>query len=354
MRFHDVPLDQAELFRDHVIAREPYMLRELASWMEQTGGPIELMDASVTSLIRMCDWYLDLARAGFLGLVDDAVPARYPELTLAEQRSHPHAVARRLSAAAGDRLVHYVRLVWGRLVPESYWGVYTERRRPFAENLRHQTVVFLPGWHWPDRKDIDWSVFVQDSAGIGFGAMTGAAGESDRLAWSVASSCPRDLRPWQQSRESSVLTGYLEADLPPMPEIARVTPALAWVSAPVEPEVRAAGDGEWDEMVLAKGPVGGLEEPGLLVPLPVDAVVGALRAAGFVGVDARGVLAEGEFEHAEGVAHVMTLVHGGELRAVHVEPVSPSESSWEAVLAPLRMLAVDLGANFGPAGDYPA
>ena len=107
-------------------------------------------------------------------------------------------------------------------------------------------------------------------------------------------------------------------------------------------------------MVLARGPGLGLQdEPWLLAVLPVQKVVAALCAAGFEGVEVAGVLAGEEFDHPQGVAHVMTVVHEGTVRALHVEPVDPTARSWKKVTTPLRALARELGAHFVPEETYP-
>ncbi|MCC2318147.1 hypothetical protein [Cellulomonas chengniuliangii] len=360
MDFDELSSAQAAQFCEHVVAREPYLLRELASWMDQTGGPLDQMDASVDSLVPLLEWYLDLARADFLGLTEGLVPSLFPEisgpdLTAELERS-------RQSLVGGDRLVHYVRLVLARLVPESYWGVY--RSPGVIDNLHHQPAVFLPGWPSGPGRRGEWSVIFAANLGALAGAhVRKGTVEPDRLRSALIARCPRGLVPARQERLASVLRPYLDLALPSMPMIARVTPAQAWLHEPPPPppparaRARGAddeGDEDWESLILARGPGAGLEdEPWLLDPLSADRIAAALAEGGFKGLDAATLLGGAEFEHPDGVAHVMVATHDGAVRAVHIQPVDPTARSWERLIAPLRMLAVELGANLVPEGEYP-
>jgi hypothetical protein len=365
VEFPELTSEQAAMFGRHVIAREPYLLRELASWMEQTGGPIEQMDGSLESLVPLWTWCIELATVDYLGLVDDQVPATWPELAQDVYAIEPSWIAIRRSEVLGDHVAHYIHLVMDRLALGACWDVYREKRGPYS-NLHQQTVVFLPGWNPPGRDDIDWPVFMFERIGeLTVGATTRGLTDPDRLRRMVARHCPPTLVPGHRQRQASVLEPYLHLDLPPMPPIARVTPALAWLGPPevAGSEHRDSGvedRGGWEEMVLATGPAAGLDgKPWLLAPLPVERVVAALRQGGFTDVEATSVLAEEEFTHPRAdsawiaeVAHVMTMVHDGALRALHIEPVNPTTRTWEQILAPLRMLALELSANLSPGGDY--
>lgn len=367
MKFSELTPGQAELFCEHVVAREAYMLRDLATWLDQSGGPIELMDASLASLDPLWAWCMDFARADYLELADTQVPATQPELTYGKYLVEPGWVRRRKSEVLGDRLAHYIRLVVARLAPGAYWGVFRERRRPLS-NLNQQTVVFMPGWHPPEHDGIDWPVFLFETIGIltvgavapspaRSAASAAAVARPDRLRTMVSRHLPAELTAVNQDRQPSVLTPYLQVDLPEPPALARDTPALAWLPTPTPPApapVARREAGGWSEMVLAKGPAAGLDdEPWLLTPLPVDRVTAALRVGGFTGVDTAAILAEAEFDHSDAVAHVMTLVHDGQLRALHIEPLNPTTSSWEELLTPLRALASELGAHLLPEGEHP-
>ncbi|MFS0700072.1 hypothetical protein AB6N24_08895 [Cellulomonas sp. 179-A 4D5 NHS] len=348
---------QAAQFCEHVVAREPYLLRELASWLEQTGGPLEAMDASVDSLVPLWEWYLNLAGEGFLGLTDGLVPSSVPSLAAPDPGDHAAEQARRGWVVA-DRLVHYARLVLTRLVPGAYWGVCHD---PGVSNYHQVPSVFLPGWPDPARPGGDWpSVYFHVVGTFAVVDVKYNEIQRDRLRKIVLQFCPERLPvPARQDPHPSVLRPYLTMDLPPIPDIARVTPALAWLnepsSAPEPPADTAfSEEDDWEDLVLAKGPVLGLEdEPGLLTPLPADRVAAALTAGGFTDLDAPALMGGAEFEHPDDVAQVATLVHDGALRAVYIEPINPSRESWERLIAPLQMLAGKLGANLVPQNEYP-
>lgn len=351
MEFFDVPADRAAEFRDHVIAREPYHLRDLASWMDQTGGPLDEMDASVASLVPLWEWCLDLARADFLGLTEGLVPATDPGLSSLADPEFGELM--RQSDVVGDRLMHYLRLVVGRLHPPTQWGVYRSSlgRRDHAH---HQTALLLPGFQVP--REGAFALWVHPVLNAVAVAIQRNRDETDRLQAIVVPALPPGLTVGDQDRLPSVLRPYLDADLPPAPEEARTSPVAVWLAAPapVAPQVPAGREpGSWSETILARGPAEGLEDLALLAPLPADRVATALREGGFRDLTEADVLAEADLTHPDGVAHLMTAVHRGRLRAVHLEPVDPDEETWERLMAPLRMLALELGANLVDEGDYP-
>lgn len=346
MELSDLTPAQAAEFRDHVVAREPYLLRELASWLDQTGGPIDAMDGSVASLVPLWEWCLEMAQADFLGLTDGLAPSTDPGLTMLTDRTYGELV--RMSAVVGERLMHYLRLVVTRLHPATEWGVYHSPvgRR---EHDHQQTVLLLRGLVDTDRRERVLPVHeVEFSVAV---AVQKNLNGVDRLEWIVVPGLPSALVPAQQDRLPSVLRPYLTAELPPAPEQARVSPVASWSASAVdEPAVARGGE---DDLVLAGGPGEGLDDPRLLVPLPPGRVAAALRAGGFAGLRALDLRREDEWDHPDGVAHLMSAVHRGRLRAIHLERVDPTEESWERVVAPLRALAAELGVHLVPEGEYP-
>ncbi|MFS0700071.1 hypothetical protein AB6N24_08890 [Cellulomonas sp. 179-A 4D5 NHS] len=350
MDFYRLSPERAAEFCAHVGAREPYLLRQLASWLDQTGGPLDAMDASVDSLVPLWEWYCDLISADFLGLTEGLMPSTLPKLF---GPGLPEDLERARSAwVVADRLVHYARLVLARLVQGARWAVCH-----MPPDHRHQSPsVVLPGWKAPKRLKGDWPVAFFDVVGAFALAATTDEARKDALRTIIVRDCPPELVAVHQSPEPSVLRPYLTADLPPMPGHARVTPALAWLDDPApgpEPAFSAEEE-DWEDLVLAKGPALGLEdEPWLLTSLPADRVAAALKAGGFMRVTAAGLLREEELEHPGGIAQMATLVSDGALRAVYIEPIDPTPQSWERLVAPLRMLAAELGANLVPHSDYP-
>ncbi|WP_456787770.1 hypothetical protein [Cellulomonas sp. P5_C5] len=353
MDFPTLSLAQATEFRDHVVAREPYLLRELAQWMVATGGPVDQMDASLASLVPLWEWYVELARADFRGLTDGLTPSTDPELLMPSDEASRERI--RQSLVGGDRLVHYLRLAVTRLHPDTSWQVY---RGPLGARERdhHQTELVLRGRKDPHRpKGQDWGVQLHWALPASNGVIRLNNYDSGQLHRMLVLRLPKDLGRMKQKPLGSVLTPYLDADLPPIPEIARISPWAWWQQAQAapapDPVVREVGD--WSDMILAKGPGDGLDDPGLLAPLPADRVAEALRDGGFEDLSVADLLSGEEFLHADGVAQLMTLTHKRHLRAIHLQPIDPTIESWEHLIAPLRMLAVDLGANLVPEGDYP-
>ncbi len=107
-------------YRDHVRAREPYRLRDLARWMAATGGPLEAADASFASLVPVWQWYVSFVLAGCPGidprlrmpfLTAEALPDGWP----GDRGELSSPGARAQAAAIG--LEHYLRLIWQRYDP---------------------------------------------------------------------------------------------------------------------------------------------------------------------------------------------------------------------------------------------
>ncbi|MFS0700736.1 hypothetical protein AB6N24_12265 [Cellulomonas sp. 179-A 4D5 NHS] len=61
--FSDLSFDHAVQFRDHVVAREPYRLRDLAAQMRDTRGPLRTTDSSVRSLAALWEWFVGFVPA---------------------------------------------------------------------------------------------------------------------------------------------------------------------------------------------------------------------------------------------------------------------------------------------------
>ncbi|UZN04802.1 hypothetical protein [Cellulomonas sp. S1-8] len=357
MEYHQLSSDLAARFCEHVAAREPYMLRELASWMKVTGGPLDAMDASVDSLDELWQWYWDLALADFRGLTDGMAASAFvlPAGEPAEESDALRLQDRLRSEIGADRLVHYVRLVLDRIAPGTYWGVYDAG---MIDNLHQQPAVFLPGWPGTRRHKDGCDVFFGRTGGLVSFHQKHKPFDPGWLHRIALVDAPQGFVPEHQDRGPSVLRPYLDLDLPPMPDIARTSPLLQWFqnpSPPPTPERRwAPGEDVWEDMILAKGNALGLEdEPWLLTPLPADRVAAALVAGGFEDVTASVLLTGEELDHPEQVARVMTIVHDGALRALHIEAANPTPASWRRLITPLRTLATELDANLVPEGEYP-
>jgi len=114
-------------FRDHVDAREPFFLRELAGWVDATGGPLGLMDASAESLVEIWTWFIGFVDAGCPGVPADERPAEAPHF----EPNEPLRVS-----AVAERLQHYVRLVVARYDPRPRGRSCNPRRAAHRTSMR--------------------------------------------------------------------------------------------------------------------------------------------------------------------------------------------------------------------------
>ena len=362
--FSELAREQADEYCEHVVAREPYHLRDLARWMRATDGPIDAMDASLASLDPLWQWYVDLARRDFAGLTDGLVPSREPYLADPERTEILERA--RQSAAAGDRLMHYLRLVLDRLVPGAHWGVYIQPPKGPREADHQETVVFLPGhtYRWRGKTLVRYAE-LSPVTRFARRALSPTAPDANRSPtwlreWLTTYKLGEELSSVPQDRGPSVLADYLDRDLPPMPEIARITPLAAWMASPRSTREASRPVAEvGGEYTFAKGPALGLDdEPWLLAVLPADRVATALTEGGFIDdvhgdrIAAETLLAGEQVTHADGLASIDPFVHDGSLRALFIEPVSATYEAWERALAPLRRLASELGARLAPDDEF--
>lgn len=341
IKFEDSTPEQAEEFRAHVVAREPYRLRDLAERMAATGGPVEAMDASVDSLVPLWEWFVGYLLAGLPGVPEDALPSRATPV----DDPTPDDRWRRRVAVACEGLEHYVRVVLERAYAQAPWVVLEDVR----DFRHHETLVQLPVGHFLSR-----TVF-----GLALHAQTDrfSARSARKLRDHVLSECGDvpDL-----GHRPSVLAPYLATDLPPMPAIASVSPRLRWeteasgrAASGVAAPTRSPRGGE--ELVFVAGTGDDLNDrPHKVRPLPVAVVAAALTAAGFTSDDADHVVPEHLLQddihlmHRDEVAVVGTFVHDGHLRALFFEPYGGTQAQWDAMEIQLRHLAETLDARLAP------
>lgn len=343
MLFFQLPYEVAVAYRDHVVAREPYRLRDLALRMRETGGPLVEMDATVASLVPLWRWFVHYILDGAPGVPDDVVPS----LLRFEwgDGPGPRGAVHRRAAVTAEGIEHYARLVMAGVDPPAPWGVHVTRSRGRTlDGHHHQTgVVRSDG-------DVQMVGYLQGHVVEVLQGDPRTRSEDFLSTWVLALLGLGERLPVQE-RGPSVLEPHLHADLPPMPRAAQVSPWLEYVKPVVDPP--AQRNERWgEETTLFKGRASGLDdEPWRLKPLPADRVAAALAEAGFrteggAPLTAADVLVDGgEFAHRSEVAMAAVAVHEGQVRAVHLEPVAGGQAEWEQMIAPLRRLARSLRAR---------
>jgi len=344
---------QAVAVRDHVRAREPFRLQDLARRMAATGGPVDQMDASFASLVPLWAWFDGFVLDGCPGIdPDDAMPSMLAKADMVPPDSPQWELARRYRPAsvATEGIEHYLRLVWLRFDPPAHWDVYvTPRGARVPDDIHHSTgVVTSTGGFW------DMSLVQSIKLSVIEDRMFARRPEA-LLEWAVRqegwSTAPA------QDRGPSVLVPLLDADLGPMPPAAAVSPVWDWPKEwwKARPAPLPAQPTVGEPMTLWRGRPDDLDEPARLAALPADEVARVLAAAGLVAehgpIDGPGLLASAdadgfvELAHPQETIQAQVIVADGAVRAVHVEPLAPSRAQWTALTSALRNLARTTGAR---------
>ncbi|WP_024286544.1 hypothetical protein [Cellulomonas sp. KRMCY2] len=348
IQFAQISFERAVEFRDHVEAREPFFLQELAGWMDATGGPVEGMDASAESLVELWAWFVGFVDAGCPGVATDLLPADQPD-------SEPCETSR-LSAVA-ERVNHDVRLVVARYDPPAPWAVLRSPKGRPPHIYQNHTGIQRSDGQVPDFEFVGI---------ISRGLVTGRARtrEPDRLLQLVQARYPAVVL--GGVRGESVLAPYLTADLGPVPPQA-VSPVLRWLAEP-EPPARPApappapagrGMVKQPQLVVMRGPGAGLEDPRLLEPLDEAVVAAALVDLGYTIEGRRPAPADLTLDEATftagaddmWVSELCVAAHDGRLRLVDVNQTVATPEHWDRVVSRLRRLARDLGAALGEPDD---
>ncbi|MBX9244111.1 hypothetical protein ICW40_04725 [Actinotalea ferrariae] len=338
--------ERAAEFCAYTIAREPWFLAELARWMADTGGPLEQMDATAESLVPLWEWFISFVDADLPGLPADAVWALSPVVD--------HRLPVR-ACAAGERVMHYVRLVLEHYEPEAQWTVLGG-----TADYAHFQDTGLP---WPQRADgiQPWEFVLNLASHVGEG--TARFRQATALAEVVRSVTGTTLSATSgDERGASVLASYLSADLGPMPEFARVSPVVRWwaeddaghAPARTAPEPLQGGFFEREDRVLAAGSGRAIaeERDDRLRPLDVEQVAAALTAIGFTAGDgavgAQHLLDEQPVSvHTEDLqATAEPACHRGSLRRLDIAGPLATDQGWERLESTMTALARQLRARY--------
>ena len=328
--------EQAATYLRFIAAREPYVLQFLARSMAQSGGPIEEMDASFTSLNSLWGWAIDYVTAGCPGA--DEHYARLREQTGEggkEWEVDPIWIAMKV----GEGIDYYLHLVWQRYSPPAPWKLYETPGRSRMKDADHHNVgISLDG---------EWTQVDFGSSSV---AMLldghGAAKEPRRLGRVMLMS--RDWSEWPALPPGpSVLTPFVDADLGPMPPDGQIS--LKALQAEVRAnEVPVVEPAAGEPVTLWRGPFDALDDPSLAGALDAEHVASVLGDLGFVDGDgARPTASALRTASGDGIelcipsmdAAAALIASNGELRLVHVEPVEISRSGWRRVRAELKKLA---------------
>lgn len=355
MEFWELTYEQAMAHCEHVTAREPHRLEWLARRVAETGGPLDELDASWTSLVPLWAWVVEYAAAGFPAVEDDILPSASVVAPVTLRTPEEELVRR--GDVLGEALGHYVRLVLERCGMSVPWQVYVQEAR-VQEISHHATGYYLSS---------ERSGFMEADLVLAICVSRARSGKHGGRAHTYLQELlMRRLGPgWspgEQSRGASVLRPFLESPLPPMPDDVAVSPFVRLAWSKMSPDVRE-GRAFGDELTLAVGPRRGVEEdPSLLTPLDPVRLVRVLTAAGFAREDgseftAEDLLVDGAQVYGpDGVAYVEVHVADGAVRMLTLAPAGGGTASqWREIEQRLRNHAHNIDGHLVALGpeDWP-
>jgi hypothetical protein len=141
VEIHELTRQQAELWRAFVEQRHEPRLVELSHWIHETGGPIDLLDGSLESLVELWEWFVDFVDEGLPG-IDSRV--RYSLGWAFGWPGGNHGA----TYYATESLGSYVFEVLRRLDPATTWTVNVPvGRTKWVDSDQHRTgIAFRGSW----------------------------------------------------------------------------------------------------------------------------------------------------------------------------------------------------------------
>ena len=324
---------------DFVIRREPARLSDLAYWVHDTAGPVELMDASLSSLQDLWRWYVGFVFAGCPGVPERARPEEFQWYVPNEANDQlrfagdPGLHWRALFAA--ESLNHYVMRALRRLDSSARWEVFVEpksKRPGVVTGLAGQIGIRTPGlgdgFSWPAANIMTAHVLEAQVARHAGGDDIAIRFEDwldpARFEFMNTRWFPEGLLPEVQAREDSVLQPFLEVPQVPWNSPEREQPPM-YTSRPTSaagaPEhVKWAIHGRLPRLLESSG----VELMSLYPVLTVDKVAAGMAALGFTDGEGRPITItaltdEGTGSHPTLGVQVEAFFHDGSLRELTVD-----------------------------------
>ncbi|WP_432573377.1 hypothetical protein [Kineococcus sp. SYSU DK005] len=363
-------------------AQQPLLLAELITWVADTGGPLDELDATWASLVPLWRWYVSFAEQGFPGIPGSVRPLSWVPVATpgCAHDVEPGAVQRRSSYAA-QAVAAYCYHVLQRLAPQARWVPIDLPGAPGVRVHGHQLPALEVGGLLP----------------LSLHTLSGLCArllDEDPL-WAHVRQ-PQALVQHLQRVSAPFVPGLWERPLAPdaacLPAPGRRTPA--WPYAPFEPTggyfcaqrlgprarqglPRPPGaeqapwphDGELLRFpfvisTLTDRRRRALLEEGVdvfdaardvarLPPIPSAGLHEGLIALGFTGPDSPRLDEQEQhylFMGQEAGLEVYTECHGGRLRLVRTEPIGAQGCSLQSptgrwLVHQLQLLAAELGAG---------
>lgn len=336
--FYDYSEEEARRFLQFVIDREPFMLSELARWMEQTGGPVDEMDGSVESLVPLWVWFVEFALDGYPTVSTDAVSTRnraVSERELTDQRRH----------VATEPVEHYVFQVIKGIYADAHWDLFVDQGRSatHVDLFQFETGIRFDGDRW-------------EQVGHRLRAMSftipGNIRNSNRPT-KLRESIEEAFGPFASTRINfgkSILRRLVDEPILGISDL--VVPILVPL-----PQIDEEVVGVRDEIVLARSSLRlGREKPGLSME---STRVGAeLSALGFCKVDGTSLSGEdlskdeAEFVWGEKPVLLQTRVVKGKLVALMFSAHGADVVDWVRMITALTDMARRFDARVGTTDSF--
>ncbi|TBN57460.1 hypothetical protein EYE40_08695 [Glaciihabitans arcticus] len=340
----DLSVETALDFCEYLVRSEDYKLRDLAIWIQGSGGPIDELDGSIGSLVALWSWFKSFREQGLPG-VPLGARAAYSVIT-GRPLDSPLEEGSRL---VGESVAHYVFKVILSLDPTAHWAVRAKSGR-IAHAWDNTPGISMDGGkhfgpavgfftNYPDRLSSNYhNAYAAREAWDD----TGLLQSVELLYLAGLPSRPRSTSTTESIlspllRDDHVGSGHRE-EIP----IAQEMPASITNNGPV-----SAGA---EELIFASvgADVSRLDQA---APLDELAVASVLAELGFVSADGQSVsavtlLSHGvQVQNVDGFALVETHVAGGRLRGLFLEPMRPSEKEWKSITDAFSALGEKLPAH---------
>ena len=332
MFFYDLSEFDARRYRDHVVARGPARLQDLAFHLAETGGPVGEMDASLASLIPLWEWYLERFKAGL------------PEIPYGSQPSRSRMLRWNMGDGIGGQATyatepfsHYLFEIVRRYAADARWDLFPHRSDDDGD--RNSTAVLSSLQYAIGAEEIMYNIATNLMQGRA--AVQHPRGLLDRVLMLVAFEGNNPL----SESEGSVLRHLLETPRIPLESPVRIPPTIR-ATAYAEQHERKPFSGEY-----FLGPTN-LRSAGEAARLDVSAITDALREMG-AHRDGETLTTElmrqdeMQFVYGESLVSLETQVHGGELQAIVIEPVQLTDSEWQRFVEEMDGLAQRMNLRFG-------
>ncbi|MFT3796895.1 hypothetical protein [Microbacterium sp.] len=341
MDFSDLDRPVAEDYLRYVRSTHEVRLWELANWVSATGGPVEVLDGSVGSLVPLYVWFKGFVDAGMPGVPDGSAPEVSRLLGWSEV--DPDRLRQIYGA---EVLSHYLFEVVRRYHPDIKWTLFTEGPGKTRWLSNQETGIVIPlrdGPSWEGILNVGPSVRRRyvDRDKLSF--------PDDRLRSSATDAFMLNKQPVVPP-SGSVLTEYVGA---PRPDALPLEgPVPTYTPGPIRRETASSvkddlaallnatppgGIDEGDWTLAAPDATGDLEDAR---PLPAGKVLAELNRRGYLTMDGERVtvrhLDEGItelFMPESATVDIALLVSGGKLRAVHADVVGEGGAGILAALA---------------------